>query len=439
MEMATANLNMEAEMHLQELCLTRDSGKNLSCLFKTSTFSNNKDDRERIIVRRFKLDELRVEEIQDLEVRLESIESVTKILEEVNKRVLLAGTDNYESGGYVLLSITAEIILKTAKPNGHGDRESWHGSRNAPSELAPNKGFMQESILSVQDIDIQSLVLISKGILSDVLKCLGDNRKHMREFTLSTLDTWPCAAHPNKMVSENLRDIQDYALADISKRLKPYGAFYNNYESWRICFVKHHVGKQPKDSKNQMEMATANLNMEAEMHLQELCLTRDSGKNLSCLFKTSTFSNNKDDRERIIVRRFKLDELRVEEIQDLEVRLESIESVTKILEEVNKRVLLAGTDNYESGGYVLLSITAEIILKTAKPNGHGDRESWHGSRNAPSELAPNKGFMQESILSVQDIDIQSLVLISKDDREMIIVCRFKFEELHIEHIQDLSF
>ncbi|KAG6411819.1 hypothetical protein SASPL_129903 [Salvia splendens] len=224
-------------------------------------------------------------------------------------------TNNYESGEFVSSSITLESSLKTAKPNGNGDRESQHGRRNAPSRVVPNKGFKQESILSFQDINIQS----------------------------------------------------------------PQGWF------------------------------------------------------------TFILSGNKDGRERIIVHRFKLDELRVEEIQDLEVRLESTESVTKILEEVNKRVLLDGTDNYESGGYVLLSITAESILKTAKPNGHGYRESWHESRNAPSELAPNKGSMQESILSIQDIDIQSRVLISKDDREMIIVFRFKFEELHIERIQDLQF
>ncbi|KAG6408103.1 hypothetical protein SASPL_131106 [Salvia splendens] len=66
--MATTNLGMEAKMHLQELNLTMDPGRNPSCLFKTLTFSYNKDDRERIIVRRFKLEELRIEEIQDLEV-----------------------------------------------------------------------------------------------------------------------------------------------------------------------------------------------------------------------------------------------------------------------------------------------------------------------------------------------------------------------------------
>lgn len=39
-----------------------------------------------------------------------------------------------------------------------------------------------------------------QGILSDVLKCLGDNKKHMRECTLTTLDLWLAAVHLDKMV-----------------------------------------------------------------------------------------------------------------------------------------------------------------------------------------------------------------------------------------------
>ncbi|KAL0447179.1 UNVERIFIED_CONTAM: protein MOR1 [Sesamum latifolium] len=41
---------------------------------------------------------------------------------------------------------------------------------------------------------------LNKGILSNVLKCLGDNRKEMRECNLSTLDSWLAAAHLDKMV-----------------------------------------------------------------------------------------------------------------------------------------------------------------------------------------------------------------------------------------------
>ena len=40
----------------------------------------------------------------------------------------------------------------------------------------------------------------SQGVLSDILKCLGDNKKHMRECVLNTLDSWVAAVHLDKMV-----------------------------------------------------------------------------------------------------------------------------------------------------------------------------------------------------------------------------------------------
>ncbi|XLR07802.1 hypothetical protein S83_035740, partial [Arachis hypogaea] len=38
------------------------------------------------------------------------------------------------------------------------------------------------------------------GILDDILKSLGDNKKHMRECALNTLDLWLAAVHLDKMV-----------------------------------------------------------------------------------------------------------------------------------------------------------------------------------------------------------------------------------------------
>lgn len=40
-----------------------------------------------------------------------------------------------------------------------------------------------------------------QGLLADVLKCLGDNKKHMRECTLNTLDSWLSAVQLDKMVT----------------------------------------------------------------------------------------------------------------------------------------------------------------------------------------------------------------------------------------------
>lgn len=37
--------------------------------------------------------------------------------------------------------------------------------------------------------------------MSDILRCLGDNKKHMRECTLTALDAWLAAVHLDKMVT----------------------------------------------------------------------------------------------------------------------------------------------------------------------------------------------------------------------------------------------
>ncbi|AQK62703.1 Protein MOR1 [Zea mays] len=70
----------------------------------------------------------------------------------------------------------------------------------------------------------------SKGILADVLKCLGDNKKHMRECTLTVIDSWVAAAQLEKMVpyiivslgdqktgSEGRKDLFDWLSRHVSK------------------------------------------------------------------------------------------------------------------------------------------------------------------------------------------------------------------------------
>ncbi|CAN6564933.1 unnamed protein product [Malus baccata var. baccata] len=52
----------------------------------------------------------------------------------------------------------------------------------------------------------------SKSILSDVLKCLGDNKKHMRQCTLTALDSCLSAVHLDKMVPYITAAISDTKL-----------------------------------------------------------------------------------------------------------------------------------------------------------------------------------------------------------------------------------
>jgi cytoskeleton-associated protein 5 len=73
-------------------------------------------------------------------------------------------------------------------------------------------------------------LFVMKGILADVLKCLGDNKKHMRECTLTVIDSWVAAAQLEKMVpyiivslgdqktgSEGRKDLFDWLSRHVSK------------------------------------------------------------------------------------------------------------------------------------------------------------------------------------------------------------------------------
>ena len=77
-------------------------------------------------------------------------------------------------------------------------------------------------------------LFVMKGILADVLKCLGDNKKHMRECTLTALDSWVAAAQLDKMVpyiivtlgdqktgSEGRKDLFDWLSKHVSKMGDP--------------------------------------------------------------------------------------------------------------------------------------------------------------------------------------------------------------------------
>ena len=58
--------------------------------------------------------------------------------------------------------------------------------------------------------------VLLQGILSDMLKCLGDNKKHMRECVLNTLDSWLAAVHLDKMVYADLVFCHYFALISLS-------------------------------------------------------------------------------------------------------------------------------------------------------------------------------------------------------------------------------
>ncbi|KAK2404041.1 protein MOR1 [Trifolium repens] len=98
-------------------------------------------------------------ESPDRKVRMESVDAVNKILEKATKRIQSTGTGDGSMIATKIVMATSTLIGNVASAMGQAVEKS------------------------------------SKGILLDILKCLRDNKKHMRECVPSTLDSWLAAVH----------------------------------------------------------------------------------------------------------------------------------------------------------------------------------------------------------------------------------------------------
>ncbi|XP_011096260.1 protein MOR1 isoform X1 [Sesamum indicum] len=314
-------------------------------------------------------------ESSDWKIRLESIESVNKILEEANRRIQPTGTGElFGALKSRLHDSNKNLIIATLSTIG-----ALASAMGPPVEKS------------------------SKGILSDVLKCLGDNKKQMRECTLSTLDSWLAAAHLDKMVpyvtaaltdtklgAEGRKDLFDW----LSRQLAGLSDFPD-----AIHLLK--------PSASAMTDKSADVRKAAEAFFNEI------------------------------------------------LRVCGHEMVTKNLKDIQGSALAivverlkpygAFQENFETGRSISAGIASKTSSKVGKSNAYGDRasSSRHGNRVASSRAVPTKGPRQDSIMSVQDTNIQSHALLNvkdsnKDDRERMVVRRFKFEELRLEQIQDLE-
>ncbi|KAG8078290.1 hypothetical protein GUJ93_ZPchr0007g5646 [Zizania palustris] len=142
----------------------------------------------------------------DWKLRLESIDAVNKIVEEAHKRIQPTGTvDLFTALRARLYDSNKNLVMATLSTIG-----------GLASAMGP------------------AIEKSSKGILADVLKCLGDNKKHMRECTLTALDSWVSAAQLDKMVpyiivtlgdqkagSEGRKDLFDWLSKHISNISDP--------------------------------------------------------------------------------------------------------------------------------------------------------------------------------------------------------------------------
>ncbi|XP_076948805.1 protein MOR1-like [Bidens hawaiensis] len=309
-------------------------------------------------------------ESSDWKMRLESIEAVNKIVEEANKRIQPTGTvELFGALRARLYDSNKNLIMATL---------------TSISGLASAMGPAIEKA--------------SKGILSDVVKCLGDNKKHMRECTLTTLDSWVAVTHLDKMIpyitasladaklgAEGRKDLFDW----LSKQLTGLAEFPDAIQLLRPVAVA-------------MTDKSADVRKAAEVCLGDIVRVYGPGMVMK----------------------------NVRDIQGpaLAIVLERLKA-HGAFPEVHDNTRTAPTGHPTKAG-----------SKIGKSNGHATRQ---GGRSVSSRAVSAKGSKPEPVMSVQDINIQSQALINvrdsnKDERERIVVRRFKFEELRLEQIQDLE-
>ncbi|XP_022036003.1 protein MOR1 [Helianthus annuus] len=309
-------------------------------------------------------------ESNDWKARLESIEAVSKIVDEANKRVQPTGTvELFGALRARLYDSNKNLITATL---------------TSISALASAMGPAVEKA--------------SKGILSDVIKCLGDNKKSTRESTLTTLDAWVAVTHLDKMVpyitasltdaklgAEGRKDLFDW----LSRQLTGLAEFPDAIQLLRPVAVA-------------MTDKSADVRKAAEACFGDI--VRVCGP-----------------------------EMVMKNVRDIQGPALAI-----VLERLKTHG--AFPEVHENTRTVPAGQPSKTGSKIAKSNGHASR---HGSRSVSSRAVSAKGSKPEPIMSVQDINIQSQALINvrdsnKAERERIVVRRSKFEELRVEQIQDLE-
>ncbi|KAG6794093.1 hypothetical protein POTOM_003328 [Populus tomentosa] len=310
-------------------------------------------------------------ESPDWKVRLESIEAVDKILEEANKRIQPTGTGELFGALRGRLYDSNKNLIMTALTTIGG----------VASAMGP---AVEKS---------------SKGVLSDILKCLGDNKKHMRECTLNTLDSWVAAVHLDKMVpyitaalietklgAEGRKDLFDW----LSKQLSGSSEF-----SDAIHLLK--------PASSAMTDKSSDVRKAAEACISEI--------------------------------------LRVCGQEMIEKNLKDIQGPALAL--VLERVRPAGgfQESFESTKTISMGPSSKTSVKVGKAASNGI--SKHANRSISARVIPMKGSKPEPTMSFQDRAVQSQALLNvkdsnKEDRERMVVRRFKFEEPRMEQVQDLE-
>ncbi|KAL1343695.1 protein MOR1 isoform X1 [Arachis hypogaea] len=308
-------------------------------------------------------------ESPDWKVRMESVEAVNKILEESNKRIQATGTG--ELFGALrgrLIDSNKNIVMATLTTIG-----------NVASAMGP------------------AVEKASKGILADILKSLGDNKKHMRECALNTLDLWLAAVNLDKMVPYITIALTDSKLG--AEGRKDLFDWLSRQLSVQSSFAE--AAQLLKPASAAMTDKSSDVRKAAEACINEI------------------------------------------------VRVSGHETIERIVKDIHGPALALVLEklkpygglqeSFESAKAVSVG-ASKGVQKAGKSTANGVPK--HGNKAASSRAVATKGARSEPI-SVQDIALQSQALLNvkdsnKEDRERMVIRKFKFEDPRIEQIQDLE-
>lgn len=308
-------------------------------------------------------------------LRLESIDGVNRILE-ANNRIQPTGT------GELFVALRARLFDS-------------------------NKNLVMSTLTAIGNIATAmgpAVEKTSKGILSDVLKCLTDNKKHMRESVIKALDSWVAVVQLDKMVPYIASSLGDVKLGTDGRK---------DLFDW-VTRQLTKLNDQPdvvqllKPTSSALQDKSVEVRKAAEASLAEI--TRVCGQ----------------------------------------------EMITKAVKELQGPALTAVLERQRPAGVlqelseptkaVALGAGARLATKNSKAiaNGGGDRSSSRSShRVTPSRAIPGKVSKQAIAITAQDYAVQGQALFNlkdtnKEERERPISRKYKFEELRLEQIQELE-
>ncbi|XP_062207239.1 protein MOR1 [Phragmites australis] len=307
----------------------------------------------------------------DWKVRLESIDAVNKIVEEAHKRIQPTGTvDLFTALRGRLYDSNKNLVMATLSTIG-----------GLASAMGP------------------SVEKSSKGILADVLKCLGDNKKHMRECTLTALDSWVAAAQLDKMVpyvivtlgdhktgSEGRKDLFDWLSKHISKMSDPSEA---------LPLLKPSASSLMDKSSEVRKAAESFMN-----EILKICGQEVVAKNLKDL-PSPTLA--------IVAERLKLTTVH-------EGFSDSVKMVTTSMSLSSK----AGSKNSKHGPNDRVSNVGKAASQRGLP-----------TRASVSTISTQDSLQSQALFNIKDSN--------KEERERrVLVRKFKFEEPRREQIDELK-